>query len=55
MIVLLHTLKNKKQVSLSQLTRVFSKRPLLLALERLVEAGKVACRFDGRDYFYRTV
>ena len=43
----------KDELRLSQLTAIFNRARLLSSLERLVNSGKVTCKFDGADYRYR--
>jgi hypothetical protein len=51
--IVLYTLKISGTVGLSELNRLFNRSRLPSALERLVNAGKVRCAFDGADYQYR--
>jgi len=43
----------KDELTLSHLTAIFNRTRLLRSLERLVNSGSVACRYDGSEYRYR--
>jgi len=47
------SLLEQNELTLSHLTAIFNRTRLLRSLERLVNSGKVTCKFDGADYRYR--
>ena len=47
------SLLEQNELTLSHLTAIFNRTRLLRSLERLVNSGSVACRYDGSEYRYR--